>query len=322
MLTSVDIHPNPGPNSSEAEISTTSFLSDEIPNTSSYSEILKCGVGIMHLNIQNLRPKLTILEAKIQQYDVVVLTETWLNQSIQNTELILTNFQPPFRRDREDRIGGGVAIYVHEGIHAKERTELNVNGTECLWIELVFGECNILFGGIYRPPNPNNDQWLLMGQSIDQAFFQIFDNIIVTRDFNMNLLGANSNKITNLFSLYNAEQLITSPTFYTESSNSLLDLMFIKNKDSVISSFVADPFIPNLTRFHCPVVLVLRQTKPKRLTFKRCMWLYENGDYDAYRRKLHETDWNSLTDLNDFDIATKNITNSILSAAEDTILNK
>ena len=79
----------------------------------------------------------------------------------------------------------------------------------------------------------------------------------------MNLLGANSNKITNLFSSYNAEQLITSPTFYRESGNSLLDLMFIKNKDSVNPSFVADPFIPNLTRFHCTVVLVLRQTKPK-----------------------------------------------------------
>ena len=191
-----------------------------------------------------------------------------------------------------------------------------------LWIELVFGERSILLGGINRPPNSNNDQWLLMEQSIDQAFSQNFDNIIVTGDFNMNLLGANSNKITNLFSSYNAEQLITSPTFYTESSNSLLDLMFIKNKDSVISSFVADPFIPNLTRFHCPVVLVLRQTKPKRLTFKRRIWLYENGDYDAYRTKLHETDWNSLTDINDFDIATKNITNTILLAAEDTIPSK
>ena len=84
MLTSVDIHPNPGPNSSETEISTTSFLSDDIPNTSSYSEILKSGLSIMHLNIQSLKPKLTILETEIQQYDIVVLTETRLNQSIQN----------------------------------------------------------------------------------------------------------------------------------------------------------------------------------------------------------------------------------------------
>ena len=164
MLISVDIHPNPGPNSTETEISTSSFLSDDIPKTSSYSEILKSGLSIMYLNIQSLRPKLTILEAEIQQYDIVVLTETWLNQSIQNTELILPNFQPPFRRDQKDRIGGGVAIYVHEGIHAKERTEFNVNGTESLWIELVFGERSILLGGIYRLPNSNNDQWLLMEQ--------------------------------------------------------------------------------------------------------------------------------------------------------------
>ena len=41
MLISVDIHPNPRPNSTETEISTSSFLSDDIPNTSSYSEIQK-----------------------------------------------------------------------------------------------------------------------------------------------------------------------------------------------------------------------------------------------------------------------------------------
>ena len=123
----------------KTEIFTASFLLDDVPNTSSYSEILKSGLSVMHLNIQSLRTKLTILDAEIQQYDIVVLTETWLNQSIQNTELILSNFQPSFRRDRKDRIGGGVAIYVHEGIHAKERTEFNVNGTESLWIELVFG---------------------------------------------------------------------------------------------------------------------------------------------------------------------------------------
>ena len=76
MLISVDIHPNPGPNSTKTEISTSSFLSDDIPNTSSYSEILKSGLSIMYLNIQSLRPKLTILEAEIQQYDIVVLTET------------------------------------------------------------------------------------------------------------------------------------------------------------------------------------------------------------------------------------------------------
>ena len=53
MLTSVDIHPNPGPESSETQISTTSFLSDDIPNTSSYSELLKSGLSIVHLNIQS-----------------------------------------------------------------------------------------------------------------------------------------------------------------------------------------------------------------------------------------------------------------------------
>ena len=77
---------------------------------------------------------------------------------------------------------------------------------------------------------------------------------------------------------YNAEQLINTPTHFTEHSSSLIDLMFIKNSQHVLSSFVSDPFIPDLTR-HCPVVCVLKFTKQKKTIFPRKIWLYDQGDY-------------------------------------------
>jgi len=65
----------------------------------------------MHLNIQSLRPKLDILEVEAHPYDVLVLTETWLNPSIPDDDIALLHFQQPFRCDRINRLGGGVVIY-------------------------------------------------------------------------------------------------------------------------------------------------------------------------------------------------------------------
>ncbi|KAH3729400.1 hypothetical protein DPMN_055369 [Dreissena polymorpha] len=51
-----------------------------------------------------------------------------------------------------------------------------------------------------------------MEQSLDQAFDGQFDNILVTGDFNINLLTNHSNRLTNLMDSYNTVQLITTPT--------------------------------------------------------------------------------------------------------------
>ncbi len=153
------------------------------------------------------------------------------------------------------------------------------NGIESVWVDVIINRKKILIGGIYRPPDSNNNHWLLLEESIDRAFNQTCDNIIVAGDFNINVLNSNSNKMSRLITSYNAEQLISTPTHFTENSSSLIDLIFVKEVQHVITSFVADPFIPNLTRFHCPVVVVLKLKKPKVTAYRRKIWLYDQGNY-------------------------------------------
>ena len=66
----------------------------------------------------------------------------------------------------------------------------------------------------------------------------------------MNMLNSPATKIRRLMKSYNSEQIIKSPTYYTEHSSSLIDLFFVKNMEHICTAFVADPFIPDLTRFH------------------------------------------------------------------------
>jgi len=188
---------------------------------------------------------------------------------------------------------------------------------------LLVNTRKFLIGGIYRSPNANNHQWTLLEQSFDQAFSQRVDNVFITGDFNINILKSPTNKITNLITSYNAEQLIDTPTHYTENSTSLIDLMIVKHKQHVLTSFVADPFIPDLVRFHCPIVSVLKVSKPVVNTYKRKIWLYDRGDYETYRSELNSIDWNSIIATNDsLDIIADSVCKVIISTATNNIPNK
>ena len=311
LTCSGDIEVNPGPASNQSE-----SLSE------SYASLLNNGLSIMHINIQSLRSKLDILSVEAQPYDIIVLTETWLSNSVPNTDLSIPNFSPPYRCDRTDRIGGGVAVYVRDNLYARKRDDLSVNGLEAVWLELRIDQRSLIIGGIYRPPDSNNNHWLLLEESIDRAFSQRCENVIITGDFNIDMSNSSSNKMSRLISSYNATQLISSHTYFTEHSKSLIDLIFVRNNRHVISSFVSDPFVPDLVRFHCPVVAVLSFTKPVYKNFQRRIWLYEKGDYKTYNDKLRATDWTSIIDNTDTDHIADTITDTILQAASDSIPNR
>ena len=120
VVLSGDVELNPGPGSVEGD------------RDSSYDnsfEILANHLSILHLNIQSLLPKLDLIEAESEAYDVLVFSESWLKPGIKNDSVYLNNFHPPFRTDRSDR-PGGVVIYVLDSIYWKRRSNLVVQGLE------------------------------------------------------------------------------------------------------------------------------------------------------------------------------------------------
>ena len=64
-------------------------------------------LSIFHLNIQSLLPKLDLIKAEADAYDVLVFSESWLKPDIQDDTISTVNVLPPFRKDRCERVGGG-----------------------------------------------------------------------------------------------------------------------------------------------------------------------------------------------------------------------
>ena len=76
------------------------------------------GVRIIHINARSLYNKLDEIASTFHKCDIIVITETWLTNVTPTSAINIKGFTV-FRQDRyhnENKKGGGICIYVKEGI--------------------------------------------------------------------------------------------------------------------------------------------------------------------------------------------------------------
>ena len=97
--------------------------------------------------------KHTILQNK---FDVLTLSETWLNSSITDLELEIPGYDL-YRVDRNTKPGGGVGVYAWQTYKVKvldDISNISDNGLHQLWINLqVRNLKSIVICTVYRPPD-------------------------------------------------------------------------------------------------------------------------------------------------------------------------
>ena len=106
-------------------------------------------LSICHLNVQSLRNKLELVAVELSQFDILTVSETWLDQSISTPDIKLPNYQDPIRLDR-NRQGGGVAMYFKQSIPFLQRNDLIVNDVEAVWAEIHLNSKKVLIGCFYK----------------------------------------------------------------------------------------------------------------------------------------------------------------------------
>ena len=86
---------------------------------------------------------------------------------------------------------------------------------------------------------------------IAESFDTTTNDIIITGDFDFNMLSNDGNKLNELMNQYNLKQSVRERTHYnTESSSSFIDLSLFRNPATVLYSGVTDPIIPDQIRYH------------------------------------------------------------------------
>lgn len=309
-----DIEQNPGPDLDSSTSSESSALPLNSPD-------LLNNFSVVHYNVQSIVNKRDVLETELRNFNIICITETWLHAGITDDEIAMSDFKL-YRRDRTGDAHGGVCVYVDQNYHSKRRADLEMNNIECIWLEITIQHRKLLIGTFYRPPNSTNEILTSIENSIGLAYDTNIHNVLVTGDFNFDMLKDNpSSKVLNICQYFGLENLIKEPTHFTEHSSSLIDLFLTSDKNNVLLSGVGEPVLDQNIRFHCPIYCVFKINRKSSATFNRHVWLYDRGDYESFARDISNTDWDNLRDGN-VDVYAKNVTNTIIDLATRHIPNK
>ena len=114
------------------------------------------GLRVAHLNCRSLlsiTDEVSDLIAR-NSIDVFAMTETWLDSSIEDSEIFQCSFPINIVRNDRNHHGGGVAFLVTPGVKFVVRPDLCEGHIESIWIELFPStKRSMLFFCAYQPPS-------------------------------------------------------------------------------------------------------------------------------------------------------------------------
>ena len=126
---------------------------------------------------------------------MLCFSDTWLDD-LDNSIYELPNYIRKHQA-RSDRRGGGVSIYIHNSLKFKKRSDLSINSKdiESLTLGILSNKTrNVLVNVLYRPPIGQYEQFENFLTTFFSRTKSCNKNIHIADDFNLNLLGHNTNK--------------------------------------------------------------------------------------------------------------------------------
>lgn len=282
-----------------------------------------CSLDVAHLNICSIRNKLDIIETEFRDKDIICITESHLNETVDDNDLLIENFSNViFRKDRYLRPGGGIVIYHKDTIIMKRRTDLEVPDLELLWVEITVSANKLLLGCIYRPPDSNVDYW----DRLDNLLYHVTDNsrqtnldIIITGDINVNMLTMQPNShLSRLLVKYNLSSYVNEPTRITPNSSTLIDIIFSNNDNIVKNVNVTPPICSD----HSVINFSIPDSVFKQHTYTKYIMEYANADVVKMNQIINNTDWVSISNQHDVNGFNSVLVDTINNVIEECIPRK
>ena len=251
---------------------------------------------VVHQNIRGLQANfLGLCEflAANTTVDVVTLSETHIANDYD------TLYQIPgytfVKRNRDNGKGGGVAVYIKEGISFQRRCDLETGNIECIIIEIcVTKSKNFLVATFYRPPDTSK----YLSKTFNKVFEEIITSMlsvsietIIVGDFNIDFLKANDHReLKNVFRLYGFDQLVTKPTRITNESSTLIDIVATNNSKSICVCDVISTCLSDHEMVFCTRKLNHYKYQPKTITCRN----YKNYDNESMNKDLESVNWDQV----------------------------
>ena len=209
-------------------------------------------LSFAHHNAQSLLTKIDYYQSiKLQRFDIISISETWLNPKIPNSLVRIPEFEV-LRSDRTDtskRRGGGALLFIKKSLAYKALPSLAPppgSKFDAIWalVQEKRGS-NLIVGSIYLPPNltaSNVTEFLMyLSTTLEDSIFNK-SNTLMLGDFNCNWNSPSTLKsnIEQLCDQHNLSMSIRGPTYVSTKygTESQLDLCFTSKQLTTVHAKV------------------------------------------------------------------------------------
>lgn len=271
---------------------------------------------ILSLNSRSLYNKMDELQQLVETHQpaAICIQESWCVPAEPDSLYNLDKYQI-FRRDRQDRVGGGVVIFTRcDAFSSVERVHTLENDFETVWLKLSPRRSHdastpppFLLCTTYRPPNTSPRPY---AQALDASLSKVQQqrtSLIITGDFN----GRSSawydadktddagETLQQLFSSHNLHQFVNFPTNMVAGQlRSCLDLVISDLNETHVTALAPVGQSDHVTLL-CEVPITSGSAQPA----SRQRWCWAKADIKALKNAFADSEWSHVLNCTDLDTA-------------------
>lgn len=245
--------------------------------------------------------------------DVLAINETWLRAGEEARAPVLPGYTlRHIPRPREIRSrGGGVGFYIKRNINAHiwaHPVDPRNKAVEQMWITLTLNGVRLLIGTAYRPP------WLDVDLFFDAISDSItscnkFDKLILMGDFNINfanILEYRREKLNIFLTSFNLSQVISSPTHFTATSQTIIDIVCTDlNAKKILLEHIGSLY------GHCLIVCDFNIRRDKPLPRTIIYRSLNNICSEEFKNNLKAINWDEMSSFASVNVMVNALNKSI-----------
>ena len=256
---------------------------------------MNCNIRSYNRNFDNFD---LILKSFSELPNAFTLCETWFNSNSVLPQIYES--YDIFHTVRCVGKGGGVSVYVDRKYSAVKIHELSIcnDHIETCCVKLNSNcNLNIVLISVYRPPNSSPFEFISILLQILNNFALNNDKILISGDFNLNILNENSSTRQLKFELQSLGfiSVISKPTRFDPNPDilpTLLDHIWI----NFFHSFSCGIIFSDVTD-HCPTFLLISSNSPKPIDNINRKIVFRDhceNNLNNFLYKVSLIDWDSL----------------------------
>ncbi len=268
------------------------------------------GLRVACHNINRLVNKLDqlrlFLDSDVPPLDVYCISETFVTSIVEDHYLNVNGYSM-VRKDRQHKQGGGLIMYIRNGVNYRRRLDIECADLEIICIEIKLPNKSILLSTVYRPPNNDSQSvqhWL---HHMEESLYQMYSEnkpTVLMGDTNIDLISDHTDVLKsswiNITTDMELNQIITEPTRTTDSTSTLIDHIYVSPDLPVLHSMVVNYAISD----HFPIYAVFdlknsdnykKNGTHKTITYRQ----HKHFNQNDYVCDLQAAPWQNINFTND-----------------------